>query len=100
MNLGITYLRMGKLHESLQAYESIAEYNPDPIEYEGGIRDLQELLREHPGEYPFGNFLLGYLLSEEGKYRWAKEKLMLYQASSPPVYWQQRTQQLLADMGE
>ena len=56
MNLGITYLRLGELQDSLDSYASILDYRPDRTEYEGGIRDLQELLREFPGQYPSDTF--------------------------------------------
>lgn len=98
MNLGITYLRMGRLEEALAAYENIRDFRPDRTEYEGGIRDLQELLREFPGQYLFGHFLLGYLFQMQENYPLAKESLERYLTTAPPTYWQAQTRQMLREM--
>ena len=98
MNLGITYLRLGELQDSLDSYASILDYRPDPTEYEGGIRDLQELLREFPGQYPFGHFLLGYLFQLQGNYPPAQEAYERYLQESSIPYWQAQARHRLSEM--
>jgi tetratricopeptide (TPR) repeat protein len=98
MNLGITYLRMGELQNSLNSYENILIYRPDRTEYEGGIRDLQELIREFPGQYLFGHFLLGYLFQMQGNYPPAQEAYKLYLQESSIPYWQAQARHRLSEM--
>ena len=98
MNLGITYLRLGELQDSLDSYASIQDYRPDRTEYEGGIRDLQELIREFPGQYPFGHFLLGYLFQIQGNYPPAQEAYERYLLESSIPYWQAQARHRLNEM--
>ena len=98
MNLGITYLRLGELQDSLDSYASILDYRPDRTEYEGGIRDLQELIREFPGQYPFGHFLLGYLFQMQGNYPSAQDAYTRYLKESYIPYWQAQARHQLNEM--
>ena len=98
MGLGITYLRLGELQDSLDSYASIQDYRPDRTEYEGGIRDLQELIREFPGQYPFGHFLLGYLFQIQGNYLPAQEAYERYLQESSIPYWQAQARHRLNEM--
>ena len=98
MNLGITYLRLGELQDSLDSYASILDYRPDHTEYEGGIRDLQELVRKFPGQYTFGHFLLGYLFQMQGNYPPAQEAYKHYLRESSIPYWQAQARHRLNEM--
>ena len=50
MNLGITYLRLGELQDSLDSYASILDYRPDRTEYDGQVCNPECLRknRENP----------------------------------------------------
>ena len=99
MNLGITYLRMGKYAETFRAYRDVLEYTPDPFEYEGAIRDLKELSREFPQRYPFIDFILGYLFFQQSRYAQAREHFSTFQNSAFPVYaWKRKAVFLMKSM--
>ncbi len=100
MNLGITYLRMHDYEATYQAYEGILRFNPDGLEYEGGIRDLKELEREFPGRYPFLEFVLGFIYLKQERYALAREHLQAFTNQSfPERYWQDYARHLMATMG-
>jgi len=99
MNLGITYLRMGKYAETFRAYRDVLEYTPDPFEYEGAIRDLKELSREFPQRYPFIDFILGYLFFQQSRYAQAREHFSTFQNSAFPIYaWKRKAVFLMKSM--
>jgi len=100
MNLGITFLRQHRYRESFQAYESILRFNPDTLEYEGGIRDLLELEREHPGRYPFIPFVLGFIYKKQERYALAQAQLEHFLSRPfPDAFWKSQARRLLQDMG-
>lgn len=99
MNLGITFLRQHRYSESFQAYESILRFNPDALEYEGGIRDLLELERERPGRYPFIPFILGFIYKKQERYALAHEQLERFLARPfPEAFWKSQARRLLQEM--
>lgn len=100
MNLGITYLRTGDYRDSFEAYESILHFNPDGLEYEGGIRDLLELERESPGRYPFIRFVLGYIYLKQERFVPARQHLQEFLTLPfPEPYWKELTVTLLESIG-
>ena len=100
MNLGITFLRQHHYSESFQAYESILRFDPDALEYEGGLRDLLELEREHPGHYPFIPFILGFIYKKQERYALAHKQLGHFLSRPfPDSFWKSQARRLLQEMG-
>ncbi|MBF0237240.1 MAG: tetratricopeptide repeat protein [SAR324 cluster bacterium] len=95
MNMGLTYIRMGKNQEAFDVYESILKYNPEVTEYEGGVRDLKELIKQHPGEYPFINFILGYIFYQQGFYTLAVENFEIFQGQTVDAAWRNKASTLI-----
>jgi tetratricopeptide (TPR) repeat protein len=99
MNLGIVHLRRGDYELAFATYAALLENNPQLDEYEGGIRDLQELQQEFPGVYPFINFVMGQLYWQQGRHKEARAawKKFLNQ-NFPQSLWKDRTRSLLKKM--
>ncbi len=99
MNLGITYLRMNNYDKSFAAYREVVDRSPDFLEYEGGLRDLQELIRDLPGEYPFAHFIFGYIYHQQGNYRKAQEAFQEFlRYPFPDHSWKSAARQILSNM--
>jgi hypothetical protein len=67
--------------------------------YLGGINDLREVLRDHPGRYPFAYLMVGLLALQQGEYVQARDALHRFQAS-PYVgsRWRSMASRLLEEM--
>ena len=66
LNLGLTYLAQDKLDEAYTAYRAVLLSQPDGEVLSGGIHDLREVQRDHPGRYPFADLMLGLLERANG----------------------------------
>ena len=99
MNLGIAYLKSGDYEMSFSAYSSLLKFNPEPDEYEGGIRDLMELQMESPGLNPFTNFVIGHLYWQQGFYKKSQSALQKFiYEQFPHQIWKDRARFLLQRM--
>ncbi len=99
MNLGIAQLKKGDYELAFSAYAALKQHSPGLDEYEGGIRDLQELQQEFPGLYPFSNFIMGLLYLQQGRHKEARtawQKFVSQNFSEP--FWQHRARLLLKKM--
>jgi tetratricopeptide (TPR) repeat protein len=99
MNLGIVYLKKGDYELAFATYSSLLQNKPQLEEYEGGIRDLQELQMEFPDVYPFTNFVMGQLYWQQGRHKeahaaWGK----FLNQNFPQSLWKDRTRSLLKKM--
>ena len=99
MNLGIAYLKKGNHEMSFSAYASILKYDPQPEEYEGGIRDLMELQMKSPGSFPFSDFVLGQLFWQQGLYKKSQYSLrkFILQKFNKKI-WKERANLMLEKM--
>lgn len=99
MNLGISYIRMGEYSKAFLAYQSIGPFNPETSEYDGGIRDLRELQLQHPMLFPFTDFILGYMLMEQGKFLESRKTLLAFIDSAFPFkVWRQKAKGMIRQM--
>ncbi len=99
MNMGIAYLRTHDYHESFQAYESLLHQSPQTIDYMGGLRDLEELVRDFKGQYPFAHFIFGYIYYRQENYQKAQQAWNHFlKQPFPDRYWKQKTHQMLKKM--
>lgn len=99
MNLGITYLRTHNYSKAFESYQELLQHDPNTIDYLGGLRDLEELDRDHDGQYPFVHFIRGYIYFHQENYYKAQEawKIFLNQPFPDPS-WKQRTQKFMEKM--
>ena len=99
MNLGIAHLRKGDYELAFATYSSLLRNNPQLDEYEGGIRDLQELQIEFPDVYPFTNFVMGQLYWQQGRFKDANASLKKFlKQNFPQILWKERARSLLKKM--
>lgn len=99
MNLAIVHLRKGDYELAFAAYDSLLQNNPHLDEYEGGIRDLQELQLEFPDVYPFTNFVIGQLFWQQGRYKEAQVAWQKFlKQNFPQSLWKDRARSLLNKM--
>jgi tetratricopeptide (TPR) repeat protein len=101
MNLAIVHLRKGDYELAFATYASLLQNNPQLDEYEGGIRDLQELQLEFPDVYPFTNFVIGQLFWQQGRHKEAQAAWQKFlQQNFPQSMWKDRARSLLNKMEE
>ena len=99
MNLGILYLKKGDYELAFTTYTSLLENKPQLDQYDGGIRDLQELQLEFPGVYPFTNFVIGQLYWQQGRHKEAQVAWQKFlNQNFPQSFWKDRTRSLLKKM--
>jgi tetratricopeptide (TPR) repeat protein len=99
MNLGIVYLKKGDYELAFATYASLLQNKPQLDEYEGGIRDLQELQMEFPDVYPFTNFVMGQLYWQQGRHKEAHAAWQKFlNQNFPQSLWKDRTRSLLKKM--
>ena len=99
MNMGITYLRMNNYQKAFEAYRELLQYNPHSIDYIGGMRDLEELSRDFPGQYPFVQFIIGYIYFHQENFLKARQAWKIFiNKPFPEIAWKQKTIQLLKNM--
>ena len=99
MNLGIAHLRNNDYELAFATYSSLQQSNPQLDEYEGGIRDLQELQIEFPDVYPFTNFVMGQLYWQQGRFKDANASLKKFlKQNFPQILWKERARSLLKKM--
>ena len=99
MNIGITYLRMNNYKKAFEAYEGLLRFNLNSIDYIGGLRDLEELSRDFPEQYPFVHFIIGYIYFHQENFFKARQawKKFLDQ-KFPENVWKEKTRQFLKTM--
>ena len=96
MNLGIVHLKQGDYELAFAIYASLLKNNPQLDEYEGGIRDLQELQLEFPDVYPFTNFVLGQLYWQQGRYKEGQAAWQKFlKQNFPQRLWKNRARMLI-----
>lgn len=99
MNLGITYLRMHEYQKAFESYQSLLQYDPNTIDYIGGLRDLEELDRDHAGQYPFVHFIQGYIYYHQENYYKAQEAWKTFlRHPFPDNSWKQQTHEFMQAM--
>ena len=99
MNLGIVYLKKGDYELAFATYDSLLQNKPQLEEYEGGIRDLQELQIEFPDVYPFTSFVMGQLYWQQGRHKDAQAAWQKFLSQKfPQSLWKDRTRSLLLKM--
>ncbi|MBF0286304.1 MAG: hypothetical protein HQM14_00685 [SAR324 cluster bacterium] len=99
MNMGIAYLRTHNYHKAFQAYENLLHHSPHTIDYIGGLRDLEELVRDFKGQYPFAHFIFGYIYYHQENFQKARQSWNYFlKQPFPDRYWKQKTRQLLEKM--
>jgi tetratricopeptide (TPR) repeat protein len=99
MNLGISYLHMDEYSKAFLAYQSIRSFEPEFEEYDGGIRDLKELKIKYPSGYPFTDFILGFILMEQGRFHDSRNALLSFVNSSfAGSSWKLKAQEMIRMM--
>ena len=99
MNLGITYLRTHNYQKAFEAYQGLLEQDFNTIDYLGGLRDLEELDRDHGGQYPFVNFIRGYIYYHQENYYKAQEAWNIFlNQPFPENSWKQQTRKFMQKM--
>ena len=101
MNLGISFLRMHEYTKAFLAYQSIRPLEPDFEEYDGGIRDLKELKLQFPGSHPFTDFILGFIMMEQGRFHDSRVALTTFLNSSFAANsWKAKAQEMIRMMSD
>ncbi|HCP36070.1 MAG TPA: hypothetical protein DIT94_16870, partial [Deltaproteobacteria bacterium] len=68
-------------------------------EYDGGIRDLKELKIKYPSGYPFTDFILGFILMEQGRFHDSRNALLSFVNSSfDGSSWKLKAQEMIRMM--
>ncbi|MBF0279294.1 MAG: hypothetical protein HQM13_15975 [SAR324 cluster bacterium] len=99
MNMGITYLRMHKYQKSFETYQDLFQLAPHAIDYEGGLRDLEELSRDFQNQYPFVHFIIGYIYFNQESYLKAQQALEIFlKLPFPDRTWKQKALQIISKM--
>jgi tetratricopeptide (TPR) repeat protein len=99
LNMGLIYLMEERTHDAYTAYREVIRRNPPKDVFRGGINDLKEITRDHPGRYPFAYLFTGMLAAREGDYTLARSALNRF-IISPFVgsTWRELARKLLRDM--
>ncbi|HKI97762.1 MAG TPA: tetratricopeptide repeat protein [bacterium] len=99
LNLGLTYLMQNQIYDAFDVYRSVIRRNPSSDVFAGGINDLREVVRDHPGRKPYAYLMIGMLALKEGDYTQARDALSRFNAS-PLVSqtWRDLARRLLRDM--
>lgn len=99
MNIGIAYIRMHDYEQAFNSYQELTRYNPTQIDYAGGVRDLEELNRDHEGAYPFVHFILGAIYFHQENYKKAQDAWQTFlKLPFPDPTWKHKTEQILRNM--
>jgi tetratricopeptide (TPR) repeat protein len=99
LNLGLIYMFQGRNEESYNTYLQVIRRNPPEETYLGGINDLREVLRDHPGRYPYAYLMLGLLAVKSGAYTQAQDALSRFIAApNVPEVWRARAARMLRTM--
>jgi cytochrome c-type biogenesis protein CcmH/NrfG len=99
----LIYLFQNRIYDSFDAYRAVLRRNPPDETYLGGINDLREVLRDHPGKHPFAYLMLGMLALKSGEYTMAQDALSRFTASGNiGDHWRGMAQRMLRtmDIGE
>ena len=98
LNLGLIYLVRGEARKAFNAYRDVVIRLPEDEVYLGGITDLKEVLRDHPGRHPFAHLMVGYLSLHRGDLPEARRHFQAYLARpGGDPDWRERAQQWLRD---
>ena len=81
LNLGLIYLVQDMYKASFSSYRRVARQRPPPDAFLGGISDLQEVLRDEPGRYPFAHLMSAYLNIHRGDLPEARRHLAKFLAA-------------------
>jgi tetratricopeptide (TPR) repeat protein len=103
LNLGLIYLFEDRVQDAFATYREVLRHDPPQETYLGGINDLREVVRDHPGRYPFAHLMLGMLALKSGDYTQAQAALSRFTAAPKvPEYWRGLAGRLLRtmDIGE
>jgi hypothetical protein len=99
LNLGLIYMFQNRYDDSYNTYLQVIRHNPPDETYMGGINDLREVLRDHPGQYPFAYLMLGMLAVKSGSYSQAQDALTRFIATpSVPGNWKAVANRMLRTM--
>ncbi|HEX7926955.1 MAG TPA: tetratricopeptide repeat protein, partial [bacterium] len=99
LNLGLIYMFQGRVEDSFGTYVQVIRRNPPDETYLGGINDLREVQRDHPGRYPFGYLMMGMLALKSGDYGLANDALRRFvSAPNVPDNWRARGERMLRTM--
>ena len=64
-----------QVYDAYQVYNNFLRRNPSKDTYRGGINDRREVIRDHPGRYPFAYLFVGLLSLKQGNYAVARNSL-------------------------
>lgn len=78
LNLGLLRVMQGRDWEAFDLYRKVIQSNPAGEVYLGGINDLREVLRDHPGKHPIAYFAAGLLSLKAGQLTDARDFLSRY----------------------
>lgn len=98
LNLGLLYLVQEERDRAFRQYRQVARHHPEDDVFLGGINDLKEIIRDHPGKHPFAHLVIGYLAIHKGEPDQARRHLETF-LSSPFTQrrWRHKAQQWLDD---
>lgn len=99
MNLGITYIRQKRHELAYQVYREVMLSSPAYRDFEGGLRDLRELVREYPEQYPFTWFVFGLIDYHLGNFKQAEQHFETFLAKpfSQPA-WKNKANYYIRNM--
>ena len=100
LNLGLVYVMQERVYDAYDVYSGFIRRNPPKDVYMGGINDLLEIIRDHPGRYPFAHLFVGLLSMKQGNFNAAREALSRFRAA-PFVgqAWRNLAGRVLGDLG-
>jgi tetratricopeptide (TPR) repeat protein len=99
LNLGLTYLVQNRLDEAYAAYRAVLLSQPDDEVLSGGINDLREWARDHPGRFPFADLMIGLLERANGDVPRAERALRRFlRARGVSSSWRHLAERALQDL--
>ena len=99
LNLALTLLAQGNQQQAYARYLWVTKQFPGDEVLRGGMKDLQEMLRDHPSRWPLARLMLGLLAVEAGNFTLAKDSIQAAQRDAAlGPQWQEIAQHLLENM--
>jgi len=99
LNLALTYLVQNRVEDAYAAYRAVIRSQPEEDVLTGGINDLREVMRDHPGSYPYADLMAGLLARAQGDLPRAEASLRKFlKAPDTSLRWRRLAEQALRNL--
>ncbi len=99
LNLALTYLVQNRIDDAYTDYRAVIRSQPEEDVLAGGINDLREVMRDHPGRYPYADLMAGLLARAKGDLPRAEASLRRFLAAPGTApRWRRLAEQALSNL--